>query len=356
MLKDKKYYFLVDATKSCQLSFAARWVYSFLIFRTTVNKPVAEICICRNLGISNRAVKGDLAELREAGLLAEANNRYLAAEPSEERWQWFVQKGKADALPWFQKFAYNPVYVPNPRQKMPLTHSALLSLAWSLRQRNGWKFRASGLATMLFPDLKRESGKRQVNRAAKSLRDKGLLDDRWNVTIEETHYHLWRDADHLANPRSRSDVGYASLRESVTDTLTEVSYQCRHFENLYKMGKRMEDYEHFMKIAGYSQSQILDYWQDVLFEQAYCNRHCNLLEAFVAKGFMPVFNVVEERTSQNRIAGKYTGISLGFLRKMTEYELLTLKDMAGKTNSNGESLLRYYEPDEVRMRASRMAG
>ena len=282
---------------------------------------------------------------------------HLASEPSPDRWQWFVQKDNAEALPWFQKFAYNPVYVPNAHQGMPLTHSALLSLLWSLQQRNGWKIRASGLATMLFPNLKRESRKREVNRGIENLRKKGLLDECGKVTIEEKHHHLWRDADHLANPRSRSDVGYASLRELVVDALADASYQCKIFKDLQGLGKRLEEYEHFMKIAGYSQPLILDYWHEVVFAPGYCYCQCRPLEAFVAKGFMPVFNIAEERTSRNRISGSYTGISLGFLRKMTQYELLTIKDMDARTNSNGESLLRYYEPNEERMRANvKMAG
>jgi hypothetical protein len=127
MLANKKYYFAVEPTKSCPLSFAARWLYSFLLFRTSLNKPAAEACVCRNLGICNRAVKGYLGKLREAGLVAETNGHYVASEPSVECWQWFVQKGNSEALPWFQRFASYAVYVPNPHQGLPLTHSALLS-------------------------------------------------------------------------------------------------------------------------------------------------------------------------------------------------------------------------------------
>ena len=78
---------------------------------------------------------------------------------------------------------------------------------------------------MLFPEMNRASAKRQINRAAKNLRDKGLLDHRWNVTVQKEHHHLWRDADHLANPRSRSDVGLVSLREHVLDCLE--GYECQ---------------------------------------------------------------------------------------------------------------------------------
>ena len=166
---------------------------------------------------------------------------------------------------------------------------------------------------MLFPNLKRESRKREVNRGIENLRKKGLLDECGKVTIEEKHHHLWRDADHLANPRSRSDLGYASLRELVVDALADASYQCKIFKDLQGLGKRLDEYEHFMKIAGYSQSQILDYWHEVVFAPGYCHCQCRPLEAFVAKGFMPVFNIAEERTSRNRISGSYTGISLGCL-------------------------------------------
>ena len=99
MLTNKKYYFAVEPTKSCPLSFPARWLYSFLVFRTSLNKPATEACIFRNCGFSNRGTKGYLGELREAGLVAETNGHYVASEPSVERWQWFVQKGKSEALP-----------------------------------------------------------------------------------------------------------------------------------------------------------------------------------------------------------------------------------------------------------------
>ena len=41
MLTNKKYYFAVEPTKSCPLSFPGRWLYSFLIFRTSLNKPAS---------------------------------------------------------------------------------------------------------------------------------------------------------------------------------------------------------------------------------------------------------------------------------------------------------------------------
>jgi hypothetical protein len=281
---------------------------------------------------------------------ASSNGYYLASEPSAECWQWFIQKSNGEPLPWFRRFASYAVYVPTPHQGLPLTHSALLSLVWSLRHGSGWyRIRPAGLATMLFPELKRASAKRQVNRAAKNLRDKGLLDEQWNVTVEKEHHGLWRDADHLANPRSRSEVEGMTLRQYVVDALD--GYQCRFFfDNLYEMGMHMDRCERAMKQAGYNQRQILEYWDDLIYEPGYCHKHCPLVEAF-AHGFLTVFKVAEARTADNRIMKGYVGISLGFLRQLTRYELLTIKDLADRTNSNGECLLRYYEPSEERLRA-----
>ena len=73
-------------------------------------------------------------------------------------------------------------------------------------------------------------------------------------------------------------------------------------------------------------------------------------EVFAGKGFMPVFKLAEDMTAENRIAKGYVGISLGLLRRLTQYELLTIKNMGDKTNSKGESLLRYYEPNHERLR------
>jgi hypothetical protein len=347
---NKKYYFAVEPTKSCPLSFPERWLYSFLIFRTSLNKPAAEACIFRNCGFSNRAVKSYLGELRDAGLVAETNGHYVASEPSVECWQWFVQKGNSEALPWFQRFATYAVYVPNPHQGLPLTHSAVLSLVWSLKHGSGWTtIRPAALATMLFPDMDRASAKRQINRAAKNLRDKGLLDGRWNITVQKEHHHLWRDADHLANPRSQSEVGRKSLREYILDYLE--NYECYYcFSCAREMGIHLDYIERTMAKAGYNQRQILNYWEDLLFEPGYCDRRLVFLELFAGRGFMQVFKLAEEMTAENRIAKGYVGISLGLLRRLTQYELLTIKDMAGKANSKGEPLLRYYEPDHDRMR------
>ena len=94
----------------------------------------------------------------------------------------------------------------------------------------------------------------------------------------------------------------------------------------------------------------MDYWCEVIFEPNYCDYRLRFLEVFVGRGFMQVFKLAEDMTAENRIGKGYIGISLGLLRKLTQYELLTIKDMGGRTNSKGESLLRYYEPDHERLR------
>ena len=55
-------------------------------------------------------------------------------------------------------------------------------------------------------------------------------------------------------------------------------------------------------------------------------------------------------TAENRIGKGYVGISLGLLRRLSQYEFLAITGLVGKMNSKGESLLRYYEPDHERLR------
>ena len=196
---------------------------------------------------------------------------------------------------------------------------------------------------MLFPELQRSSAKRQVNRAAKNLREKGLVGNDWDITIQNEHYHYWRDADQLVNPRSRSDVGYVKLRKYVVEILKD--YQCQYFfEDLWEMGNQLDRCEEAMRLAGYNQQQILQYWYDVIFTPSYCDRKGRWVEVFVARAFLSVFKMAEEMTKENRITKGYVGISLGLLRKLTEYEMLTFRDLANRTNGDGGSLLRYYEP------------
>ena len=52
----------------------------------------------------------------------------------------------------------------------------------------------------------------------------------------------------------------------------------------------------------------------MIYEPLFCNWKCDLVEVFVAKGFLSVFETAEDQTKENRITKGYVGISLGFLR------------------------------------------
>lgn len=355
MLEKKKYVFLLEPTKSCQLSFNARWVYSFLVYRTSYDKVASENCICGNVSICNRAVKKYLSELRDAGLLVEERGRYLASDPGK-RWQWFTRKKKADNLPWFEQFASYAVYVPKSGQKLPLMHSALLSLVYSLiNGEKWWNFRTTGLATMMFPAMKADSAKRQINRAAENLRALGLLDDRWNITLQEKHYHLWRDAEELVNRRIKTDVGYPNSREYVLDCLHK--YDCRFYKGKAEMSRDLDTHDLAMRNAGYNRKQILDYWDEIMLD--FCESQPRFVEMFIKKGFPVAFKVAEDITKENRIMGKYSGISLGLLRQISQQEIRTIKDLDAKQSypdANGQtsSQLIYYDPNYFQVRRGQM--
>lgn len=356
MLEKKKYVFMLEPTKSCQLSFNARWVYSFLVYRASYGKAASEDRICRNLNICNRAIKKYLSELRDAGLLVEERGRYLASDPGE-CWQWFVQKENSQNLPWFERFGSYAVYVPKCGQKLPLMYSALLSLVYSLNNgKKWWHIRTAGLATMMFPAMKADSAKRQINRAAENLRALGLLDDRWNITLQEKHYHLWRDAEELVNLRIKTDVGYRNSREYVLACLKE--HDCRFYKGKVEMSRDLDSHDLAMRSAGYNRKQILDYWEEVMGNPQFCDCQFRFVEMFVKKGFRVAFKVAEDITKENRLAGTYSNISLGLLRKISQQEIRTIKDWDAKRSypdANGEthSQLIYYDPNYFQVRRGR---
>ena len=353
MLKKKKYVFMVEPTKSCQLSFHARWVHSFLVYRVSFGKAASEDCICRNLNICNRAVKKYLSELRDAGLLVAERGRYLASDP-RERWHWFVQKENSENLPWFERFGSYAVYVPKSGQKLPLMHSALLSLIYSLHNgKKWWHFNTTGLATMMFLAMKPSSAKRQVNRAAQNLRALGLLDDRWNLTMQERHHDLWRDADKLISRRSRSDVGYLSSREYVSNCMK--NFDCQFYSSKVQMGRDLDSHDLAMRNAGYNRKQIVEYWEEVLYDPQFCDALPDFVEMFIKKGFLVAFQVAEDITKENRLGGTFSGISLGLLRQKSQQEIRTIKDWDAKRSypdASGQthSQLIYYDPNYFQLR------
>jgi hypothetical protein len=356
MLEKKKYVFMVEPSKSCQLSFHARWVYSFLVYRVSFGKAASEDCICRNINVCNRAVKKYLHELRDAGLLVEERGRYLASDPGEH-WQWFVQKDNSENLPWCERFGSYSVYVPKCGQKLPLMHSALLSLIHSLyKAKKWWHFTTTGLATMMFPAMKADSAKKQVNRAAENLRALGLLDDQWNITLQEEHHHLWRDAEELVNPHVKTDVGYRNSREYVLACLK--NHDCRFYKGKAEMSRDLDSHDLAMRSAGYNRKQILDYWEEVMGNPQFCDCQFRFVEMFIKKGFHMAFQVAENITKENRLAGTFSGISLGMLRQKSQQEIRTIKDWdAKRTNpdANGQtySQLIFYEPDYFQLRRGR---
>jgi predicted transcriptional regulator len=86
-LPDKKYFFILLATNSCQLKFEDLLVYSFLVYRAGTKHPtLAQRRIADNLGLCRTTVRRSLQRLQ--GLL-------LVKKTVDDRWHGLDPKDKA---------------------------------------------------------------------------------------------------------------------------------------------------------------------------------------------------------------------------------------------------------------------
>jgi hypothetical protein len=128
------------------------------------------------------------------------------------------------------------------------------------------------------------------------------------------------------------------------------------------MGKDLDQHDQAMRKAGYNSKQISDYWYEIMMDPQFCDRQYRLIEMFVRKGFPVAFMVAEEITVVNRATGKYSGISLGMLRKKSQQTLLDMKywdEKRSARDSKGQtsSMLMYYDSSHEGLRSgSKSAG
>jgi predicted transcriptional regulator len=229
-LPDKKYLFVLLATKSCQLKFEDLVIYSFLTYRAGTKHPaVAQRRIADNLGLCRTTVRRSLQRL-EGLLLVKKTvaDRWYALDPTDKV-GWFVTIKSVNTAgwEWHRRFASFRMLVPRPKKKLPsrdrrpdaagqadqvrpdgedgaATGTAEAqdrpgcltprenAVLWKLHSWNTGRtlmvVTHQGLATQL--RLNREA----VCRALKELKAKGLVDDDLQATIKDGDGHYWFDA------------------------------------------------------------------------------------------------------------------------------------------------------------------
>jgi hypothetical protein len=376
LLPDKKYLFVLLATKSCQLKFEDLLIYSFLMYRAGTTHPtVAQRRIADNLGFCRTTVRQSLRTLEELVLVGKTNEgRWYGVDPKEKS-AWFVTIKKVNTAgwQWYKRFASFRMCIPRPKRMMPPENhpspndgngqakpadSSLPiggngtpsgtkaencltprenAVLWKIHSWNTGRFLMTvthqGIATQLC--LHRET----VCRVIKQLKNKKLLDDDLQATIKDGQHHYWLEAPKKLR-RNPKTAAPSSLADTVTSWYKSRNGQFVYFPDAKKLGSMLNRYEEVMREAGYNSSDLLNYWQTTAY--TYCRGNPRYLECFILNGFLTVFQVTEEIHAAKGMGYRN---SLGLLKRKTEGVIHSIqKRYEGRPRIDYDPLLDW-EPD-----------
>jgi len=125
----KRFIKLLSVTKACQLTFNQRLVYSFLVYRSRLNKGVSVRGIAKSLQLDRNTVRVVVRKLVELGLVAKKDGNFQAVEPTGPLAEWFVSPIRlAEAKFWGDRLAYIRYYLPMPLKEKAYRHRLALTL------------------------------------------------------------------------------------------------------------------------------------------------------------------------------------------------------------------------------------
>jgi biotin operon repressor len=344
-LPDKKYLFVLLATKSCQLKFEDLVIYSFLTYRAGTKHPtLAQRRIADNLGLCRTTVRQSLGRLQEQELAHKTDDgRWHGLDPKDKS-GWFVTIKSVNTAgwDWNKRFANFRMLVARPKRQSPSrdrrpdpageTRSGGADVSstgtaeakdrrdrltprenavlWKLHSWNTGRTLMTvthqGLATQLC--LNREA----VCRAIKELKALGLVDDDLQAVVKDEDRHYWLDAPRKLrrNPKAQASKSPA---ETVLGWFRSNGGELAYFKDFRRLGERLDGYERALRDEGYNGADVLHYWDTVAF--AHCKGDRRQFECFVLKGFPTVLRVV---TEIHAVKGAGYRNSLGLLKRKTE--------------------------------------
>lgn len=142
---------VLGQTSDCQLSWAERVVYSYLVWRIKKKSSAKTADIQNGTGLSWNSVANSLKKLEHYGLAEKGNAGYLAREPQEETAGWFPRR-QCDSIQWFDHFAY--VWVPIPSDN----GSALLDRPITLLESYVWSYYQTAKGDKSIRNISRMTG------------------------------------------------------------------------------------------------------------------------------------------------------------------------------------------------------
>jgi biotin operon repressor len=371
-LPDRKYLFVLLATKSCQLKFEDLLAYSFLAYRAGTQHPaVVQRRVADNLGLCRTTVRRSLQRLEKQQLAHKTDDgRWYALDPKDKS-EWFVTIKSIDTTgwEWHKRFAGFKMYICRPKRQSP-SRDRRPDPAGEIRSAGAdvpatgtveakdrrdrltprenavlWKLHSwntgrtlmtvthQGLATQLC--LNREA----VCRAIKELKALGLVDDDLQAVVKEEDRGLWVDAPKKLrrNPDAKASKSPADV---VVGWFKPGGGQLAYFRDFRQLRERLDGYERTLRDQGYNGADVLHYWDTVAF--ACCKGDRRYFECFVLKGFPTVLRVVSEI---HAVKGAGYRNSLGLLKRKTEGVVRDIRNRYERRQFADHDPLLDWEPD-----------
>jgi len=376
-LPEKKYLFVLLATKSCQLKFEDLVVYSFLVYRAGTKHPaVAQRRIADNLGLCRTTVRRSLGRLEGLLLVKKTvDGRWHGLDPTDKA-GWFVTIKSVNTAgwEWHKRFASFRMLVARPKKKLPSRdrrpdpaaqaktggEEAPATGTAEAKDRRGcltprenavlWKLHSwnvgrtlmvvthQGLATQL--RLNREA----VCRALKQLKTKGLVDEDLQATVKDGDGHYWLDAPRKLRRNPKAEAS-KSPAETVSGWFKPGGGELAYFQDMQRLRETLDGYEAVMREEGYNGADICHYWQTTAF--TFCKGDRRYFECFIMKGFPTVFRAV---TEIHAVKGAGYRNSLGLLKRKTEAVVREIKRRYERREFPDCDPLFAWEPDFGRIR------
>jgi len=342
-ITNAKNLFFLQAKKGCPLSFNARFVYSFLVYRIGQAKgkthpaSVTIKQITNGTGLDKDCARAAIEELEYHGLCAWTVKKTVAYEldgksgpVSVERQQgrvialegdsydWFSERGIKRHAEWFDRFAYFKVSIPR-SGTLASRHNALFWLIHRRpRQKQVWYARILGIS------------KNTVGPAIETLRQKKYLLGFGLVTAATADYSIY---DQKKPKREKQRVLSIPLENPS-------ALKFEWFEGHEQFAAKVKDMGELMLQCGFTEKAVFEYWSWTIQK---LGGRFDFLEIFV-RDWHELFGHVEGVTGLNRQQGLFRGPnSGGLLKQETE---MAIKVLECHLKNSGSVFLWSYAPSQ----------
>jgi hypothetical protein len=312
-MEKKQFLLMLVRAKTCPLSMRAVWAYSYLVYRSRLNWAATQRELEEVTGLHHKTMTKILTELKQCELVELKDDLYFACDDQN---QYFHRKKNTDIPDWQDRFQTVTVYrlIPN-QSTLTFTQNLVLWLIHSYNLR-GSKIRRQGCATQLGISLT------TVKCAIRHLRSTHLMDDQWNLTLDDQAKTLWTDV-----PEKDAEEKKAVAENDFLLAIRVIKQFPEGYKPQFKKFAETRDdlkgWFGLLRQADYTNRQIEDFFLKELREMCAINKDNGAipylcLDCYLNRCLGHVFQLAQQITDDNRRRRRFAGRnSLGIFREIS---------------------------------------